>query len=115
MSLPEPTRAALAAWLEARGSEPGPLFVNFDRAGKGQRLTGAAVYHIVSWLGAKAGFAVRPQGLRHLAIATALERTKGDVRAVATFSRHKDLRTLSRYRDNRPDLAGKVASLVAAE
>jgi integrase/recombinase XerC len=115
VSLPEPTRAALAAWLEARGSEPGPLFVNFDRAGKGRRLTGAAVYHIVSWLGAKAGLAVRPQGLRHLAIATALERTNGDVRAVATFSRHKDLRTLSRYRDNRPDLAGKVASLVAAE
>jgi integrase/recombinase XerC len=115
VSLPEPTRAALAAWLEARGSEPGPLFVNFDRAGKGQRLTGAAVYHIVSWLGAKAGLAVRPQGLRHLAIATALERTKGDVRAVATFSRHKDLRTLSRYHDNRPDLAGTVASLVAAE
>ena len=37
------------------------------------------------------------------------------MRAVATFSRHKDLRTFSRYRDNRPDLAGKVASLVAAE
>src|SRR5689334_20976337 len=115
VSLPEPTRAALAAWLEARGSEPGPLFTNFDRAGKGHRLTGAAVYHIVGWLGAKAGLAVRPQELRHLAITTALERTNGDVRAVAQFSRHKDLRTLSRYRDNRPDLAGKVASLVAAE
>src|SRR5215213_4466764 len=115
VSLPEPTRAALAAWLEARGPEPGPLFVNFDRAGKGHRLTGAAVYHIVGWLGAKAGLTVRPQGLRHLAITTALERTNGDVRAVATFSRHKDLHTLSRYRDNRPGLAGKVASFVAAE
>ena len=115
VSLPEPTRAALAAWLEARGPEPGPLFVNFDRAGKGHRLTGAAVYHIVGWLGAKAGLTVRPQGLRHLAITTALDRTNGDVRAVAKFSRHKDLRTLSRYRDNRPDLAGKVAALVAAE
>ena len=39
----------------------------------------------------------------------------GDMRAVATFSRHKDLRTLSRYHDNRSDLAGKVAALVAAE
>jgi integrase/recombinase XerC len=66
VSLPEPTRAALAAWLEARGSKPGPLFINFDRAGKGHRLTGAAVYHIVGWLGAKAGLVVRPHGLRHL-------------------------------------------------
>jgi integrase/recombinase XerC len=115
VSLPEPTRAALAAWLEARGPEPGPLFVNFDRAGKGHRLTGAAVYHIVGWLGAKAGLMVRPQGLRHLAITTALDRTNGDVCAVATFSRHKDLRTLSRYRGNRPDLAGEIAALVAAE
>src|SRR5207244_3316192 len=78
VTLPEPTRAALAAWLEARGSEPGPLFVNFDRAGKGHRLTGTAVYHIVGWLGAKAGLTVRPQELRHLAITTALERTDGD-------------------------------------
>src|SRR3954463_8201766 len=64
VSLPEPTRAALAAWLEARRPEPGPLFVNFDRAGKGHRLTGTAVYHIVGRLGAKAGLSVRPQELR---------------------------------------------------
>src|SRR4051812_41114352 len=92
--LPAPTRAALAAWLESREPEPGPLFINFDRAGKGHRLTGAAVYHIVGRLGAKAGLTVRPQGLRHLAITTALDRTDGDVCAVATFSRHKDLHTL---------------------
>jgi integrase/recombinase XerC len=113
--LPVPTKAALAAWLEARGPEPGPLFVNFDRAGKGRRLTGAAVYYIVGRLGAKTGLVVRPHGLRHLAITTALDRTNGDVRAVAKFSRHKDLRTLSRYEDNRQDLAGKIARLVATE
>jgi integrase/recombinase XerC len=115
VTLPEPTQAALAAWLEARGSEPGPLFVNFDRAGKGHRLTGTAVYHIVGRLGAKAGLSVRPQELRHLAITTALDRTDGDVRAVAEFSRHKDLRPLSRYCDNRQELAGKVAALIAEE
>jgi hypothetical protein len=37
------------------------------------------------------------------------------MRAVATFSRYKDLRPLSRYRDNRQDLAGKVAALIAEE
>jgi hypothetical protein len=41
------------------------------------------------------------------------DRTNGDMQAVATFSRHKDLHSLSRYRDNRSDLAGKVAALVA--
>jgi integrase/recombinase XerC len=115
MALPEPTRAALAAWLEARGPEPGPLFVNFDRARKGHRLTGTAVYHIVGRLGAKAGLTVRPQELRHLAITTALDRTEGDVRAVAEFARHKDLRPLSRYRDNRYGLADKISRLVAEE
>jgi integrase/recombinase XerC len=115
VSLPEPTRAALAAWLEARGAEPGPLFINFDRAGKGHRLTGTAVYHIVGRLGAKAGLSVRPQELRHLAITTALERTDGDVRAVAEFSRHQDLRPLGRYRYSRYGLAGKVSRLVAEE
>jgi integrase/recombinase XerC len=113
--LPEPTRVALAAWLEARSAEPGPLFVNFDRAGKGHRLTGTAVYHIVGWLGAKTGLSVHPQELRHLAITTALDMTDGDVCAVAKFSRHKDLRPLSRYRDSRQDLAGKVAALIAEE
>jgi integrase/recombinase XerC len=115
VNLPAPTRAALAAWLEARGSEPGPLFVNFDRAGKGHRLTGTAVYYIVGRLGAKAGLAVRPQELRHLAITTALDRTNGDVRAVAEFSRYKDLRPLRRYGDNQYGLAGKVSRLVAEE
>src|SRR4051794_31266097 len=114
VSLPAPTRAALAAWLEARGSEPGPLFVNFDRAGKGRRLTGAAVYHIVGRLGAKAGLSVRPHGLRHLAITTALDRTNGDVRAVATFSRHQDLRPSAATAT--ADMAfGKVSRLVAEE
>jgi hypothetical protein len=42
--LPTPTKAALEAWLQARGTDEGPLFVNFDRAGKGGRLTGSAVY-----------------------------------------------------------------------
>jgi integrase/recombinase XerC len=113
--LPEPTRVALAGWLEARGSEPGPLFVNFDRARKGHRLTGTAVYHIIGRLGAKAGLTVHPQELRHLAITTALDRTDGDVRAVAEFARPRDLRPLGRYRDSRYGLAGKVSRLVAEE
>ena len=111
--MPEPTKTALEAWLQARGTEDGRLFVNFDRAGKGGRLTGSAVYFIVRELGTKAGLTVRPHGLRHLAITSALDLTKGNVRAVQKFSRHKDVRVLNIYDDNRQDLAGDVARLVA--
>lgn len=114
VTLPAPTRDALAAWMQARGADAGPLFLNFDRAGKGDgRLSGSAVYAIVRAHGAQAGLTVRPHGLRHLAITTALDLTKGDVRAVQRFSRHRDIRVLSVYDDNRRDLGGEVAALVA--
>ena len=114
ITLPSPTAAALAEWIAARGAAPGPLFGNFDRAGKGSgRLTGAAVYAVVRKLGAGAGLTMRPHGLRHLAITTALDGTQGDVRRVQRFSRHRDLRVLTVYDDNRRGLAGEVAALVA--
>jgi integrase/recombinase XerC len=109
VTLPAPTKAALEAWLQARGTEDGPLFVNFDRAGKGGRLTVSAVHFIVRGLGTKAGLTVRPHGLRHLAITSALDLTKG--RRTQKFSRHKDMRVLNTYDDNRQDLAGDGAAL----
>ena len=113
VTLPEPTAAALADWIEARGGEPGPLFTNFDRAGKGSRLTGHSLYRLVRDLGDEQGLRARPHGLRHAAITEALDLTNGNVRAVAKFSRHRDLRVLEVYDDSRRDLAGEVARLVA--
>src|SRR6266852_511596 len=113
LSLPEPTVGALRAWLELRGMEPGALFLNMDRARKGHRLTGRSVARVVGALGRSIGIRARPHGLRHAAITEALDITRGDVRAVQKFSRHRDLRTLTVYDDNRRDLAGEVAKLVA--
>jgi integrase/recombinase XerC len=114
LTIPAKTKAALEAWLVIRGMEPGPLFTSLDRAKKGSgRLTGAGVYAIVSKLGHRVGVKTRPHGLRHLAITEGLDRTQGDIRAVQRFSRHKDVRVLSAYDDNREDLGGRVASLVA--
>jgi integrase/recombinase XerC len=96
-----------------RGQEPGPLFTNFDRARKGRRLTGTSIYRLVRGLGRRAGLTVRPHGLRHAAITEALDLTGGDVRAVQRFSRHRDLKVLMVYDDNRRDLGGQVARLVA--
>ena len=113
LTLPGPTVAALESWITARGTEPGPLFVNFDRARKGARLTGRSVARILAGLGSAVGLVVRPHGLRHAAVTDALDVTGGDVRAVQRFSRHKDIRVLTRYDDNRQDLGGNVARLVA--
>jgi integrase/recombinase XerC len=108
LTLPPETAAAIRAWLAARGAEAGPLFTNFDRAKQGDgRLTGRAVHKICT----SHGF--RPHGLRHLAITEALDLTAGDVRGVQRFSRHRDLKTVLIYDDNRQDFAGRIAEKVA--
>jgi integrase/recombinase XerC len=116
LTLPDPTRDALADWAEVRGPGAGPLFVRLDRAAETPtRLTGTAVFKIVRDLGRRAGLGrpTRPHALRHQAITRALDATHGDVRTVQRFSRHADPRTLLRYDDRRKDVAGDVARLVA--
>jgi integrase/recombinase XerC len=119
-TIPGATGRALQAWLEARGPDPGALFHRLDNglesAGRG-RLSGEAIRLIVAKVGARAGIAgvVRPHGLRHAGITAALDATGGDIRAVAQFSRHKNVQTVLRYDDNRTDQAGRVARMVAGE
>jgi integrase/recombinase XerC len=115
VSLPPATAQALRAWLDARGPDPGPLFVALDRGHRSHRLTGQAVYGVVKGLGERAGLRARPHGLRHAAITRALDLTGGDVRAVQRFSRHREVRVLQRYDDCRRDLAGEVARRLAGE
>jgi integrase/recombinase XerC len=113
VTMPAPTLAALASWLEVHPQQEGPLFVNFDRASKGGRLSGTSVYRLVRGLGQSLGMDTRPHGLRHTAITNALDATGGDFRKVAKFSRHKDIKVLFFYDDNRQDLGGDVAAMVA--
>jgi len=114
LTLPGPTCEALAAWLTFRGEEAGPLFTSLGKGGAaGGRLTGRGLHKIVAAIGAQVGLSVWPHALRHAAITTALDLTGGDVRSVARFSRHLDVRVLARYDDNRSDMAGQVAALVA--
>jgi len=113
LTLPDPTKASLEGWISTRGPESGPLFVNFDRASKGSRLTGRSVARILAEIGDAVGLVVRPHGLRHAAVTEALDVTGGNVRKVQRFSRHKDLRVLTLYDDNRQDFGGEVARLVA--
>lgn len=125
LTLPPKTAAALAAWVAARGGEPGPLFVALDpgagRTGRrgrpravADRLTGEGVAHILAALAerARVGARVRPHGLRHTAITALLDAGAG-LREAQRFSRHADPRTLMRYDDNRTDIGGEMARRVS--
>lgn len=120
LSIPPQTCQVLSLWLEARGSEPGPLFTNFDRAGKspGGRLTGTSVTRLVRDLGKKAGVKARPHGLRHTAITRAFglaaEHGYG-IEAVQDYGRHASVQTTMIYRDRERDLQGEMARLVEEE
>lgn len=116
LSLPKATLIALKKWLDNRGNKCGPLFINLDRAGKGERLTPTSVYRIVCALGKKIGCKVRPHGLRHSAITNACIRAQENgipIEEVLDFSRHKDVETLLIYRDRERNVQGQIASLVA--
>ena len=115
-SLPGPTLEALSAWLETKGTTPGPLFTNFDRAGKGGRLNASSVYRIVRDLGERVGVHARPHGIRHSAVTEAIKlaaREGLDLSVVQAFSRHADPRTLFLYRDAEGDPQASVSSAIA--
>jgi len=117
IGLPGPTRCAIENWLDIRGGDPGPLFFAFDGAGRlrtDARLSGGGLWSILRTLGRRAGIEAWPHGLRHTAITKALEVTNGDLRKVQRFSRHRDVRAVLSYDDNRGDLAGTVASMIVA-
>jgi len=113
LTMPEPTKTAMQAWLEIRGVEPGPLLTNFDRAGKGNRLTSVGLYCMVRGLGRRTGLKVRPHGLRHTAITEACKAAQANgigLEEVLDFSRHsrKSLSILMVYRDKERDVQGKL-------
>ena len=117
MTLPAPTRTALAAWVAVRGLESGPLFRNYDHARKGSgRLTTSSVERIVAALGISVGLKARPHGFRHTAITEAVKiavEAGLGLHEVMQFSRHKSLAVLQVYLDHVEDSAGKIAELVA--
>ena len=118
LTLPEPTTEALRKWLEVRGVEPGPLFTNVDRAGKGRRLTGRSIHRLVQKLGNRIGAKVRPHGLRHTSITEACKAAQANginLEEVLDFSRHSrsSISVLLVYRDRERNVQGQLASLVA--
>lgn len=112
---------ALNDYLNARRADTlltpaDPLFANAAHFTDGnQRLAGRGLLFIVNAYGEKVlGHSLHPHALRHMAITAVLDATGGDVRTAQRLSRHKDLRTLSIYDDNRADLQGKATLMLSA-
>lgn len=117
LTLPGPTRAALLAWLRHRGTEPGPLVCACHDAAHVsrplRRLDAGQWWRRLRALGLRAGLhELHPHALRHGSITAALD-AGADPRAVQRFSRHRKLDTLIRYDDNRTDMGGQIAAVVA--
>lgn len=118
LDLPRKTKDVLAKWLEVRGTLQGPLFINFDRAQKGKRLTGTSLYRMIRELGKQIGIITRPHGIRHTTITEACKaanRAGIPFEQVRHFSRHKDIATLIIYRDNEQCLQGQLSSMLSEE
>jgi integrase/recombinase XerC len=115
------TRAAEAIrkWLECRGVADGPLFLHITNGwntGDG-RLSDHSINDVVKGVAKRAGLSrtCTAHALRHQAITEALDRTKGNLRDVQDFSRHKDVRVLKTYDDRRTDAGGSVSELLGSE
>lgn len=106
----ELARAAIKAWLVERGTKPGALFPGRY----GGLLSPSSVYRMVAKRGSAAGFRASPHKLRHTAITTALDRTGGDLRTVAKFSRHARIETVAVYDDRRGEKPREIISLIEA-
>ena len=98
----------------SKSSRDQALFCALDKCHLGHRLTGTAIYQIVSLAARRSGIQknMSPHRIRHSAITAALDVTNGDVRKVQKLSRHKRLDTLMIYDDNRRNMQGEVSELL---
>ena len=114
-----PTLAAVRAWVNVRGTEDGPLFYNFEVSGTApRRLTGCGIYYIVRTVGERAGFPIKehrlsPHKFRHASVSHVLAMSNGNLRAAQQHARHKDPKMTVIYDDNRLDVQGAMARLIA--
>jgi integrase/recombinase XerC len=118
VKLPTGEMEALRAWLDVRGRDPGPLFVRMHSK---KRMTGHDIWKMTRARGQQVFgdeeklSPVRPHGLRHNAAARGLDLTGGNVAAVGSLLRHRDIRVVQTYDDRRQDRGGKVADLLSED
>lgn len=114
--LPAATKNAIEEWIRHRGIEPGPLFVNFDHARKGKRLSSTSIYRIVKEWGHKAGIRITPDQLRQTAITEALGNASKlgiDDKEVLSLTDHKSVTSLKRHKKDRQKVQSMLSTLIS--
>ena len=104
------SKAALDAWIEARGDEPGPLISRVTRGGGVilERITAQAAYKALERRAKRAGVAnFAPHDLRRTFAGDALD-AGADLATVQALMGHADPRTTAKY-DRRGDRAKRAA------
>ncbi len=104
-------REALADWLAVRGSEPGPLFVPVDKAGRIvlRRLTPESVFDRLQALARRAGISrFSPHDMRRTFISDLLD-NGADLAVVQAMAGHANPATTARY-DRRGERAKQRAA-----
>lgn len=119
VTLAPATRKALLGWIATRGKMPGPLFITLATgrnrfAGMLSRLTADGVHKLMQLWGDELGIVLRPHGLRHSCVTTALEETNGNITAAMRLARHRNPAVTTKYDDNRTDIAGSTAAKVSS-
>lgn len=104
-------RDALEAWIEVRGTEPGPLLLPVDKGGNvhHRRLTDQAILYVCRRRAADAGVkAFTPHDLRRTFVGDLLD-GGADLAMVQRLAGHAQPTTTSRY-DRRPEAKAKQAN-----
>jgi len=106
------TVKALSLYLKAADVTSGAVFISFDPANFGNRLSRRSLYEIMATAFRETGIAKKavptakryrksPHGMRHRFTTKLLEIFEGDARKVMQFTGHKDIRTVLIYDDSR--------------
>lgn len=105
--LPAIARTRLAAWLDERGREPGPLWT-----GQRGRLTDSGITQVVLAAGEAARIpGLRPHRLRHT-FATRLRQAGADPAQIQALLGHASIQTAARYFRAGPDETAAVIGRV---
>lgn len=113
VKIPSRVATALDGYIQESGYTSGPVWRSVSNRNRGQRISGSAIYKIISGLSKAAGIQNRvgAHTLRHTGCTLAIE-GGASLQQVQTHARHKSIETTMRYVHQRDKLANSAADFI---